>query len=68
MVVLKRKNKRDWEFKWDGKDFSYVSHYGNKYRINMSRQIVEFLKGNQWVNDWKINDIVRAEQAVLQLG
>ena len=68
MVVLKRKNKKDWEFKWDGKDFSYVTHYGNKYRINMAGQNVEFLRGNDWVTNWRIKDIVRPEKAILNLG
>lgn len=67
-AVVRRKNKKDWVFKWDGKTYSMKTHYGNNYRLAMGPEIkVEVLKGNDWENNSTTNDTVRPTQVIFSL-
>jgi hypothetical protein len=67
-AVVKRKNKKDWVFNWDGNSYSMVTHYGNKYRLSVTEGVkVEVLSGSDWKNDWKTNDTVRPTQVIFSL-
>jgi hypothetical protein len=67
-ATVKRKNKKDWIFNWDGAAYSMVTHYGNKYRLSVDGEVkVEVLSGSSWKNDWKTNDTVRPTQVIFSL-
>jgi hypothetical protein len=67
-AVVKRKNKKDWVFNWDGQNYSLTTHYGNKYRLSLTDGVkIEALHGNTWRHDWKINDTVRPTQVVFSI-
>jgi len=67
-ALVKRKNKKDWVFKWDGKAYSMVTHYGNTYRLALSDNLkVEIQKDTGWENNSTINDTVRPTQVIFSL-
>ena len=67
-AVVKRKNRQDWVFNWDGKHYTKVTHYGNQYRLSLDEGVrVEVLSGQTWKSDWKTNDTVRPTEVVFSL-
>jgi hypothetical protein len=67
-AVVKRKNKKDWVFKWDGKAYTMVTHYGNVYRLALDDSLkVEVQSGPDWKSNGKTNDTVRPTQVIFSL-
>lgn len=67
-AVVKRKNKKDWVFNWDGKTYSMKTHYGNIYRLALDDSLkVEVQKNGSWENNSVTNDTVRPTQVIFSL-
>jgi hypothetical protein len=68
-AVVKRKNRQDWVFNWDGQHYTKVTHYGNRYRLSLDRGVkVEMLVGNGlWRHDSDTDDTVRPTEVIFSL-